>query len=140
MQEKTYEAQANQCTRTTIIRQFGKYLDSIGVKAYVISKGYYPTAKQYIPYIYTVDELTRFFAETDKCRYCYECPNRHQIMPVIFRMIYICLNSTNNCNTMAFLKMSQLVYNHSQTLSNVLQHEKIRPTDSRTKIPYCSLK
>jgi integrase/recombinase XerD len=34
--------------------------------------------------------LTHFFAETDKCRYCCECPFRHLIMPVIFRMFYMC--------------------------------------------------
>ena len=88
--KKTYEAQANQCSRASMIRQFGKYLDSIGLKAYIIPKGYYPAEEQYMPYIYTVDELTRFFAETDKCQYCLECPYRHQIMPVIFRMIYMC--------------------------------------------------
>ncbi|WP_028986832.1 tyrosine-type recombinase/integrase [Thermicanus aegyptius] len=88
--KKTYEAQANQCSRASIIRQFGKYLDSIGVKAYILPKGYYPTEDPYMPYIYTADELTRFFAETDKCRYCCECPYRHLIMPVFFRMIYMC--------------------------------------------------
>ena len=88
--KKTYEAQANQCSRASIIRQFGKYLDSIGVKAYIIPKGYYPTEAQYIPHIYTVDELTKFFAETDKCHYCIEHPYRHLIMPVFFRMIYTC--------------------------------------------------
>ena len=41
--KKTYEAQANQCSRASVIRQFGKYLDSIGVEAYIIPKGYYPT-------------------------------------------------------------------------------------------------
>lgn len=88
--KKTYEAQANQCTRASAIRQFGKYLDSIGCKAYIIPKGYYPKAKQYMPYIYTIDELTRFFAESYKCKYSSECPYRHHIMPVIFRMIYMC--------------------------------------------------
>lgn len=88
--KKKYEAQANQCSRASIIRQLGKYLDSIGIQAYIIPKGYYPMEKQYMPYIYTTDELTRFFAETNKCKYCYECPYRHQIMPVIFRMIYTC--------------------------------------------------
>ncbi len=34
--KKAYEAQANQCLRTSIVRQFGKYLDSIGLNAYVI--------------------------------------------------------------------------------------------------------
>ncbi|HBM16418.1 MAG TPA: integrase [Lentisphaeria bacterium] len=88
--KKTYEAQANQCSRASIIRQFGKYLDSIEVRAYVIPKNYYPQEQKYIPHIYTVDELTRFFTETDNCRYCNECPYRHLIMPVIFRMIYMC--------------------------------------------------
>ena len=88
--KKTYEAQATQCSRASNIRQFGKYLDSIGVNAYIIPKGYFPTEKQYMPYIYTVDELTQFFAQTDKCQFCCECPSRHLIMPVIFRMIYMC--------------------------------------------------
>jgi integrase/recombinase XerD len=88
--KKTYEAQANQCSRASVIRQFGKYLDSIEVEAYIIPKGYYPAEEQYTPHIYTVDELKRFFAQTDKCCYCCECPYRHLIMPVFFRMIYMC--------------------------------------------------
>lgn len=88
--KKTYEAQANQCLRASQIRDFGKYLDSIGVKSYIIPKGYYSVAKKYMPHIYTTNELERFFAETDKCRYCYESPYRHHIMPVVFRMIYMC--------------------------------------------------
>lgn len=88
--KKDYEAQANQCSRASIIREFGKYLESIGSKVYILPKGYYPTGPQYMPYIYTPDELARFFAETDKCRYSCECPYRHHIMPVIFRMIYTC--------------------------------------------------
>lgn len=88
--KKTYEAQGNQRIRASIIRQFGKYLDSIGIQAYIIPKGYYPNGKQYTPYIYTVDELTKFFTETDKCQCCCECPYRHQVMPLLFRMIYMC--------------------------------------------------
>lgn len=88
--KKAYEVQANRYTRARTIRQFGKYLDSVGVEAYVLPKGYYPKGKQYVPHIYTTDELRGFFAETDKCRYCCECPYRHLIMPVLFRMIYLC--------------------------------------------------
>lgn len=87
---KIYEAQANQNSRVSVIREFGKYLDSIGINAYIVPKGYYPKAKQYMPYIYTTNELSGFFAQTDKCQYCSECPYRHLIMPVIFRMIYMC--------------------------------------------------
>ena len=88
--KKDYEAQANQCARASIIREFGRYLESLGAKVYILPKGYYPTEPQYMPYIYTLDELAKLFAETDKCRYSCECPYRHQIMPVIFRAIYMC--------------------------------------------------
>lgn len=88
--KKPYEAQANQCSRASILRQFAQYLDSIGTKAYIIPKNYYPAKKQYIPHIYSKDELSRFFAETDKCKFSSECPHRQVIMPVIFRMIYMC--------------------------------------------------
>jgi len=73
-----------------MIRQFATYLQTIDVQAYIIPKGYYPVEQQYVPYIYSLDELHAFFAETDKCHYCYECPSRHFIMPVFFRMIYQC--------------------------------------------------
>jgi integrase len=88
--KKTYEAQANQGARVSIIRQFCKYLENIGAAAFIIPKGYYPKEKQYSPYIYTEDELKRFFAETDKCRHSSQFPYRHMIMPVFFRMLYTC--------------------------------------------------
>lgn len=88
--KKTHETQANQLSRASIIRQFGLYLDRVEVAAYVIPKRYYPAEKPYVPYIYSTDELQRFFAETDRCRYCSECPYRHLIMPLFFRMIYTC--------------------------------------------------
>lgn len=88
--KRSYEAQANQLSRVSVIRQLGKYLDSIEINAYIIPKGYYPKEKKYVPYIYSRDELANFFAETDKCHFCSECPQRHLIMPLIFRMIYMC--------------------------------------------------
>jgi integrase/recombinase XerD len=88
--KKSYEAQANQCTRSSILRQLAIYMEGIGIGAYVLPKGYYPTEEQYIPYIYTEDELQRFFRETDRCHYVNECPYRHLIMPIFFRMVYAC--------------------------------------------------
>lgn len=85
--KKSYEAQANQCARASILRQFAKHLDSIGVEVYMIPKGYFPSEKQYVPYIYTKDELSRFFAKADQCRECGEFPYRHLIMPVLFRTL-----------------------------------------------------
>ena len=88
--KKSYEKQENLCTRASIIRQFSMYLDNIGVDAYIIPKNHFKSGEPYVPYIYTDDELKRIFRETDKCHYSSECPYRHLIMPVLFRMIYTC--------------------------------------------------
>jgi len=88
--KKSYESQATQCGRASIIRQFSNYLDNIGVEAYIIPKGFYPVESQYAPYIYTDQELKQFFAETENCHYNLQAPWRHLIMPVFFRLIYTC--------------------------------------------------
>lgn len=85
-----YETAANQCSRSSVIRQFAKYLDGLGREAWVLPNNYYPAGQQYVPHIYTPDELRMFFAETDKCSYCYEHPYRHLIMPVFYRLLLSC--------------------------------------------------
>ena len=88
--KKLYEKQANLCARASVIRQFAIYLDNHGIDAYVIPKNHFKSGEKYIPHIYTETELQNFFLATDKCHYCSPCPNRHLIMPIIFRMIYSC--------------------------------------------------
>ena len=88
--KKPYEKQANLCARASIIRQLAIYIANLGIDAYVIPKNHFKSNERYVPYIYTEDELKRFFQETDKCHYNCECPYRHLIMPILFRMIYSC--------------------------------------------------
>ncbi|ATW25808.1 tyrosine-type recombinase/integrase [Candidatus Formimonas warabiya] len=85
-----HETAANHCSRASVVRQFSKYLGSIGINAWILPKNYYPSGQQYVPHIYTPDELRRFFAETDKCHYCSEVPYRHLVMPEFFRMLLSC--------------------------------------------------
>lgn len=85
-----HETASNQCSRSSVIRQFAKYLDGLGREAWILPNNYYPAGQQYVPHIYTPDELRRFFSETDKCSYCYEHPYRHLIMPVFFRLLLSC--------------------------------------------------
>jgi integrase len=85
-----HEKAANQCSRSSVIRQFAKYLDALGKKAWILPNNCYPHGQRYVPHIYTPDELRRFFAETEKCSYCYEHPYRHLIMPVFFRLLLSC--------------------------------------------------
>lgn len=88
--KKAYEKQANLCARASITRQLAIYIDNLGVNAYVIPKNHFKSGEKYVPHIYSDDELKRFFQETDKCHYCCECPYRHRIMPIFFRMVYSC--------------------------------------------------
>ncbi|MFQ9704237.1 MAG: hypothetical protein ACLR0U_23315 [Enterocloster clostridioformis] len=74
----------------SVVRQFSKYLDSIGISAWILPKNYYPAGQQYVPHIYTPEELRRFFAETDKCRLSPEVPYRHLVMPEFFRLPFSC--------------------------------------------------
>lgn len=88
--KKGYEAQANQCYRASVIRQLSVYMNNLGIDAYILPKGYFPAQKQYIPYIYTTDELLCFFHEADKCLYVSTYPQHHLILPLFFRMVYSC--------------------------------------------------
>lgn len=88
--KKTYEKQENLCARASIIRQHAIYMDSLSINAYVIPKNHFKSGQKYVPYIYTDTELEKFFLETGKCYYCSQCPNRHLIMPILYRMIYSC--------------------------------------------------
>jgi integrase/recombinase XerD len=88
--KQPHEKPANQCSRASVIRQFAKYLDSTGHTAYILPENSYPSGSQYVPHIYTHNELVRFFAETDTCHFCAECPWRHLVMPVFFRLLFEC--------------------------------------------------
>lgn len=76
--------------RITPIRQFAKYLNSVGIQAYVIPTGIPAKGIRYMPHIYTGQELKAFFCTLDQCRYNPNYPARHLIVPVIFRVLYCC--------------------------------------------------
>ena len=88
--KQPHEKPANQCSRASVIRQFAKYLDCAGHKAYILPNNYYSSGPQYVPHIYTQSELVFFFAETNKCHFCNECPWRYMVMPVFFRLLFDC--------------------------------------------------
>jgi len=88
--KNSYEKQENLLGRASIIRQFAIYIDNLGINAYVIPKNHFKSGERYIPYIYSDNELKKFFQETDKCHYSCQCPYRHLIMPILFRLVYSC--------------------------------------------------
>ena len=76
--------------RLTPVRELAKYMISNGQLAFILPNGLVPKCPQYLPYIYSDDDLRRLFIQIDKCHYFAEVPYRHYVMPLFFRLLYCC--------------------------------------------------
>jgi integrase/recombinase XerD len=76
--------------RLTPVRQLAKYMNRLGLEAYVIPPGLPGKLIQYVPHIFTDQELRAFFAEIDRCPANPQYPARHLVIPVFFRVLYGC--------------------------------------------------
>ena len=86
---RSYESSANHCSRVSQMRVFCRYLNDVGIKAYVPPNNVTKKPPKYDAHIYTDDELRRFFAAVDKSQSVpSECPYRELVMPVFFRILY----------------------------------------------------
>jgi integrase len=87
--KKSHESITNQASRISIMRVFCRYLNTIGLPAYVPPKGLTRKAPRYNAHIYTDNELKRFFSAVDESQSVpSECPYRSDVMPVFFRILY----------------------------------------------------
>lgn len=76
--------------RITVISHLATYMVSLGKEAYIYPTSECPKEQKYIPYIFSEDELQQLFRQIDCSHYSPEVPNRHLIMPVLFRILYCC--------------------------------------------------
>ena len=83
--------------RANTIRQFGKYLNYVGVSAYVLPAGYIGGNSSFAPYILSDDELASFFAAADNIPVGKFSPCRHYVISVFFRLLYCCGLRPNEC-------------------------------------------
>lgn len=88
--KKSYEAPGTVRNRVTVVSHLAKYMSSLGVEAYVYPTNELPKEPKYIPHIFSEEELISFFRQVDCCHYSPKVPNRHLIMPVLFRTLYCC--------------------------------------------------
>ena len=72
------------------VRQFSKYLNGIGVEAYVLPYGSLKVPPRYEPHIYTDKEKVAFFRSIDECKWTKYSPTKSYVVPMIVRMIYCC--------------------------------------------------
>lgn len=76
--------------RISPVRQLAKYMNGIGIDAYIIPPGIPGKQTRYVPHIFTDQELRAFFAEIDQCAVSPYSPARHLVIPVFFRVLYCC--------------------------------------------------
>lgn len=76
--------------RMAAIREFGKYLNGIGLEAYILPKEMIGPLKPFFPYLFSDNELTAFFAAADGMTPHKLSPYREYVVPVIFRLLYCC--------------------------------------------------
>jgi integrase/recombinase XerD len=90
--EKRQEEHVNGLMRRiTPIRQLAKYMNRLGIDAYIIPPGIPGKQTRYVPHIFTDQELQAFFTEIDRCAVSpYSPPARHLVIPVFFRVLYCC--------------------------------------------------
>ena len=87
--KRTYETVTNQASRISIMRVFCRYLNDIGIPAYIPPKGITQKRIRYDAHIYTDEELQSFFDAVDKSQSVPDsCPYRADVMPVFFRILY----------------------------------------------------
>jgi integrase len=87
---KPNEAAAGVTRRLIAIREFGKFLVSVGRDAYVVPAELIGGFKKFMPYIYTDEELAKFFYGADNLPPHKLSPLREFTAPVLFRLMYCC--------------------------------------------------
>lgn len=77
--------------RLAPVRELARYMNHAGIEAYAIPAGLAPVeAQRYIPHIFSLEELKRFFQAADSQPILPKSRLRHLQIPVIFRLMYTC--------------------------------------------------
>lgn len=77
--------------KATVIRHLALFMNRNGETAYVLPKRLSTRTKNdFVPYIFTEQQLSKFFAAADAISSSNVSPYRHLTMPLLFRLIYGC--------------------------------------------------
>ncbi len=83
------ETDANRYNRVMEMLRFSKFLVEQGYASFLTDS--YPVKRSaHTPYVFTKEELQRFFHVVDSLEPCPGVPFRHLVMPLLFRLLYGC--------------------------------------------------
>lgn len=90
-QKRPNETDRNRNERISIVRGFASYMVRLGYEAYIFPAAAVTIDRySYVPYIFSKEELKRIFTICDSYPVSNVSPNRHLILPLLFRMLYGC--------------------------------------------------
>lgn len=72
------------------VRELARYLNRVGLEAYIIPTDLTPKPSRYVPHIYSQEELRIFFDILDSISPRKGFLIRHLVIPTFFRLIYCC--------------------------------------------------
>lgn len=76
--------------KSVAARLLGKYMCALGKEAYILPEKYVTAKHDFVPHIFTDDELRRLFSAIDRISPTKSEPFIHVMAPVLFRLIYTC--------------------------------------------------
>jgi len=85
------ETDSNRNGRISIVRGFAQYMVRLAYEAYIFPAAAVTIDRySYVPYIFSEKELKNIFTICDSYPVSDVSPNRHLILPLLFRMLYWC--------------------------------------------------
>ena len=88
---KDGEDPATHRVRLSVVRELGKYMQSLGVvDAFVLPSALHRKIERYVPHFFTKEELTAFYRACDSLKPHAGMRARHIVLPVFFRLLYCC--------------------------------------------------
>src|SRR5947208_16206156 len=89
--KKAHESAGTHQQRIVVTRQFSRFLLRVGYSAYVPDSTFGTrNPSTFVPRLLTDEELGRFFQAVDALQPTARSPQRHLVMPEIFRLLYGC--------------------------------------------------
>ncbi len=90
-EKRPNETDSNRNGRISIVRELAKYMVRLGYEAYIFPAAAITIDRySYVPYIFLEEELKSIFTICDSYPVSDTSPNRHLILPLLFRMLYGC--------------------------------------------------
>lgn len=90
-EKRSHEKETTRSKRISIIRGFAEYMTRLGYEAYIYPRSAVKIDRYaYSPYIFSEEEIMEIFTVCDHYPTSAASPNRHLVLPLLFRMLYGC--------------------------------------------------